>query len=789
MIRHGIFARRATVGLLLAGASILAAPAKAQETSAPADDEASSTMGAGTNEDIIVTARKRAENVQDVPIAITPVTARALEARGFSSLIDLNGLAPGLQLLASSGMTGTLKPAMRGQYQQDLNPNVDNSVAVYVDGVLLPRAAGLNMNFPDIERIDVLRGPQGTLFGRNTPGGAISVTTSNPQHNELSGSVKVGIGNYERRTAQAVINLPLVEDKLSLRAGGFYQKHDGYDRIVVDPTTPVSGRSFNDDNSFGVQAKLRFTPSSVFDVVIKGDYTKIDATSWLGRIRGFLPTLPNATRLLLSPVIGGPRGNPNPFYSSYLPTQEFENYGVSGTFVYDLSDSAQIKFIGAYRRLNQNTQLDVDGSIVQINNSVNVSTNNMYTGELQLTGKAFDNAVDYAVGIYLFREKGVQDALSASRTVTWLPFAREPGTFVSGSTQNGGYENSSTAAFAQATWHATDRFDLTGGLRYTKDWKDLTTRNYAVVTVGGVNGFNCRSTTSSTVFFSTTIAGCSQDLPTLKNDSLDYTLTAQYKFDQHVMTYFKVASGYRAGGQQIAGSDPFTFQPFGPEKVVEFEVGFKGDFFDRRLRVNLAAFMDSYKDIQRTNAILDPLTSLTRTLTTNAAKGKTRGFELEITATPTKELTLGGSLAYIDAYYVNFTSRGLTDPTVIIDRSSENFPGTPEWMASVYADYSLPVPVGALNFHADYAWHDSYLGATASAFGNQYSSADLFAPSGGEVNARVSLVLAAQDLEVSLWGRNLANSRHVVSVTGGIGARLGYWNSPRTYGLEAKLRF
>ena len=241
------------LALMSAGAALMALPAVAQESAAHAT---------GIQE-VVVTARKRAENVQNVPIAITAVNSKTLEAHGFTQMQDLQKLAPNLTMLPSVGVGGAVKMSLRGQYQNDFNATIDNSVAVYVDGVLMARAAGLNLNFPDIDRIEVLRGPQGTLFGRNTTGGAITVTTADPVLNRTLGKVKAGYGNYNAKDLQAVLNVPIVEDVLALRASGYYARHGGYDRIINDPSvTPVAGRRVNSLDALGGQVKIRYTPTA-----------------------------------------------------------------------------------------------------------------------------------------------------------------------------------------------------------------------------------------------------------------------------------------------------------------------------------------------------------------------------------------------------------------------------------------------------------------------------------------------------------------------------------------------
>ena len=767
------------LALMSAGAALMALPAVAQESAAHAT---------GIQE-VVVTARKRAENVQDVPIAITAVSSKTLEAHGITQMQDLQKLAPSLMMLPSNGVGGAVKMSLRGQYQNDFVATIDNSVAVYVDGVLMARQAGLNLNFPDIDRIEVLRGPQGTLFGRNTTGGAITVTTADPVLNRTLGKVKAGYGNYNAKDLQAVLNVPIVEDVLALRASGYYNRHGGYDRVINDPSlTPVAGRRVNSLDALGGQVKLRYTPNSRVNWILKADYIRNNNKSPVARVVGFAPNFPAATATLLLPV-ASLTDDPNPFRTRFVPTERIRNYGLTSTLTVDVNEATQVKFISSYRHLKNDFGFDVDAGIPSLNNNSTWISDDVFTEELQLTGKLFDNAVEYATGLYYFQERGQQRHASSSATVTWLPSPAEPNNFVNSGVQNGTFGGKSKAVYGQATWHATDQLDLTGGIRYSHETKSLTARNYTVVTVGGVNGFNCASITSATRFFSPTYEGCGQRLPDLKKGAVNYNLTAQYKLRPSMMVYAKLATGFRSGGQNIAGSNQITYRPFGPEKVKEYEVGMKADFFDRRLRANIAAFYDDYTDIQRTVSVVVPGGNPpSQQFTINAAKGRVKGVEVELTAAPTDRLTIGGAVGYLDAAYLRFTSAGQNNPNVVVDRRDEHFPGAPRWTANVYADYVFPTSQGDLVLHADYAMHSRYQGTVGAPFADTFTYSDLIAPKGSDLGARATWNLSP-DLAVAVWGKNLLNDRYAVTMSGGIGARIGIFNAPRTFGVEATYRF
>jgi iron complex outermembrane receptor protein len=245
------------------------------------------------------------------------------------------------------------------------------------------------------------------------------------------------------------------------------------------------------------------------------------------------------------------------------------------------------------------------------------------------------------------------------------------------------------------------------------------------------------------------------------------------------MVYVKTATGFRGGGQNSGATSALGYAPFKPENDTEYEVGMKGDFFQHTLRVDLAAFYDDDKNIQRSTSLIINGASVAATF--NAAAGTVKGLELELTAVPTDRLTIGGTLGLIDAVYSTFTA--YNPAGALIDRTGEKFPGTPPWTVSVYTQYATPLTVGSLVFRGDYDRHDRYQSTVST------PNVGLFSPTGGELNGRITLKLDNPKLDVALYGRNLTNSRFAVAQTDVLGINTSYYNNPRTYGIEARYAF
>ncbi|HZG33840.1 MAG TPA: TonB-dependent receptor, partial [Sphingopyxis sp.] len=682
-------------GIAAAGL-IVAMPAFAQEADAAADagaDAASSGI-----EDIVVTARKRAESVQDVPVAITAMSGDQMVDRSVKDITDIAASTPSFFAQTSSADPAALLVSMRGQSATDALMTLDSPVGVYVDGVYLPRSIGLRAAMVDIERVEVLRGPQGTLFGKNTTGGAVSITTRQPDLLETGGFVSMILGERGKMEATGALNVPLVRDVLAVRAVVQYSGNNGYGRNLL-------GQRIGGDVTKTGRLNVAFAPSDRLRVNLSADYQRIKGDgiitrlSWLNPIGGAAP-LPAPTNLLRATLaqqgladtpanratayafleqalLGNGTGSFYDAPTTSPQSNEYEGYGVSGTIEYDVSDYLSVKSITANRWADRDSYVDFDGTPMVLFEPHYVTQSKVFSQELQLLSDPAER-LSWILGGYYSKETG--NEFTVSRTLPPI-LPTNPGI------SDGDVTNKSVAVFGQANYRVSDAVRVTAGLRWTEETKSLLTRNR--------NALGCNIPTSIRIN-----GACEGYLSDTYSD-WSYLLSLDWTPGSGTLFYARTSRGFKGGGQNLRGqaSDPRTFNPFRPETVTDYEVGAKLDLFDRRLRMNLAGYHAIYEDIQRSTSIQPPVGSAT-TLITNAAKAKINGIEAEITAQPTDRLTLNVNSSYTDAGYSRFI-----DP-ILGDRSDERFP-VPRWTLATNLTYELPTSLGDLKFIAGWNWRSA----------------------------------------------------------------------------------
>ncbi|MGL5839256.1 MAG: TonB-dependent receptor [Sphingorhabdus sp.] len=770
-------------------AGLWAAPAFAQTD--PAKPAAEVAADDGQLAEIVVTARKRAESVQDVPVAITAYSSQQLQERQIVNVFDLGTTTPSLTIYQSGNGPQTGQVSIRGLSQLDTLITLDAPVGLYIDGVYRARQTGSLAALVDVERVEVLKGPQGTLFGRNTTGGAISITTKAPEYStSLSGAVRYGTNN--QFDVEGVVNLPIIADKMAFRGVIATSDNDGFGRNLL------SGTRQDKVKSRYYRAALRFDPADDVTLTLSGDYAKLDAASAAPKLVSVNPLSGLATdqglqatlaEIALSQGLFTPTFDPDlvaayRLFSSFQAgsiRQNSSNYVTPGGFGGDRSDSelwgiaaslemdlgpAIVRSISAYRSVAGTNGFDLDGTPFTILKADTSTTSNQFSQELQLLGKAFDNRLDWIVGAFYFRETGTdQSSNSALETVALFdPRVTNPGQTV------GDVLNESWALFAQGSYKLTDRLSITGGLRYSSDLRAVK----LVQLQAGVCAVPSSLIASGAV--------CQTDQSDRFND-WSWTFGLDYKFSDDVLVYAKTNRGYKSGGQNLrARATIAAFSPFKPETVTDIEVGLKSEFWDRRARVNVAAFNSWYRDIQRTTlvpVIVDDTVTGTSTVITNAAKGYLRGFEVEVTVLPVKGFRVSGNLAYVKSGYDSFPD------AIFGDRKSEPFPYAPRWTYSLSAGYDHEVSgFGVFSASADWAWTDR-VNFDRGGPGD-------FEPSYGLLNARLALRDIDDRWSVSLFGKNLTDKDYFSGRLGlgsNLGYVIGYAGRPRTFGIELRGQF
>ncbi|WP_226016322.1 TonB-dependent receptor [Novosphingobium sp. FKTRR1] len=755
---------------LLAGVAVClfgSVPAMAADApAAPAAPEAEAPV-----DEIVVTATKRETNLQDTPISMAVLGNEALKERHVQSLIDLgDGAIPSLRISTFEARQSALTIGIRGIVPGDANqPAREQGVGVYIDGVYLGRQHGLNASLFDVERIEVLKGPQGTLFGRNTEGGALSIVTKAPT-GEFGGRVTAGIGNYGQYNSQLHLDLPAIAN-IAFKIDGVIQHQD--------PTikNPLAGQAgWNQYHRYGGRVTARWKPVDGLTVDLSFDKSRDENTPFYSQLvtvnPSVLPKLPSIIDYGYGRATSADIGVPQ--QPSVDKTQ-----GFTSTIKYKVSPALELRSITAWRTVSDE-QWDNSGGahrtpVFKANTAFSrYSLSNLdqrqFSQELQAVG-SFDK-IDYVAGLYYFSERA-NDAARTPNTNLWNATLTgysiiDPSTYVSATVARASIAYAkSYAAYGQATYSPIDPLHITLGGRYTKDKK-----NGTLFTVNG-------AATNFTFDQS--------------NSRFDPLAIVAFDVTRDVNVYAKYSTGYRAGG---ASSRSLNYRQFGPESVKSYEVGIKSEFLDRKVRLNLAGYIMDRKDSQVdfNFFIPQPNGTIRNTLETVNAAGitKIRGLEADLTVKPINSVSLGLSYAY------TYTRVPAAENTVQEALNGDGKPVfqdvfivfTPKNALSGTFDYKLPVGgAGAeVRLHLDGNYSDPMY-----TFDNEPVKSD----KSFIVNARLSLAdiqmsNGGQKLTVSAWARNLFNEAHIYRRSAANAATLGdyaNYNAARTYGVDATVSF
>lgn len=746
------FTRRSAVALvLLSSTGLAASSARAQTAPAPGEAAVAKT------DDIIVTARRRNESQQDVPIAITVLSGDSLARRSVLKFEDIKTQTPGLAI--QDGGFSSLVPVIgiRGQIQKTSYLTGDNSVGVYLNEVILSRSQGLNASVYDLDSIQVLKGPQGTLFGRNTPGGAILYSTKAPTK-DFGGYFRLMLGNYDLRSGEGAINIPIAEG-LQARFAGQAIKRRGY---VLNLAT---GHYLRDEDSTGWRASLHFD-RGIFrnDLVVDGN----NATP-RGDALKITFAYPNAAGARALPTLTLLAQQPFETASVSEGKNRARTLTVSERAQLDVTDDISIKNIFGYRRVSSDIFLDLDGTPIVFQHTIESQRVDQYTDELQVLGKSFSDRLNWIVGGFYLLEEGTDAQQAITATALRL--------------SQGDVRNRSQAVYAQATYKLVATVSLTGGLRYTEDDRRLTSMNFT----NGVCRINVANTGTAVID------------PCLRTDKtssskLTYTVSLDWKLTPGTLLYATNRRGYRAGGFGLINTRPADFTPYKPETVTDYELGAKIDWRlgDVRGRLNAAAFYSDFKDIQRivNTSVTQNGQAFLTSITANAASAKIKGFEIEAMVRPFRPLTLTAFVSHVAPKYDRF----MGDDG--IDRSAQAFSSTPHYTAGGAA--SVDVPLGGSGTMLTVRGDLYYQSTSYTQDSNTDLATGLRLPQErlGHymiANARADIQdLFAKGTSLGLYTRNLFNKRYYKAGTD-LGSTLGTSalapGDPRTFGIQLGYRF
>ncbi len=775
MLRNKAMTKGAVAALALIAAS--GAGAQTSGSAAPAEEQA------GGIADIVVTARKVSESAQSVPLSIVALGGDSLKNANIANVQDLQSQVPNLVLQTHPNDPQGLSLAMRGQKQVDLTLTLDTSVGVYIDGYYNPRSLGLRSGLLDVARVEVLRGPQGTLYGRNTTGGAIALYTNDPV-DKVEGLVQGSVGNYNAWELLSVLNVPL-NDKLAVRVVGQHNQHGAYGH-------DSAGRPLLKEKSTYVRGKIKAEPFEGFTAVLSGSYQDasnsgaivhlIDvrppnnggaavadfSTSTLAVAAGLGLTRTPANLLTAQRVLESYRGAPpGSYYDSFSSLPQYSDtsiYNLGLDMTAELNDVISVRSLTGYQSIKRRSQTDTDATPFALIGGPRATRDKYYSEELQLLGNM--GGLNWVIGAYYGNERGhdrtVSDtvpAVSASSPTIYDATVR----------------NRSIALFAQSTWEFAPAWRVTGGARYSWDNRVLISANSnrtnpCVVPAPGFNAI--------------TAAPESRLCPRKFVDKFSdpsWLLSLDHELSKDVLVYAKYARGYRSGGRNFKGSGNIgTFIDFQPETTTEYEVGVKSYLFDRKVRFNLAAYYDDYKNVQKVATILLPGTNAFSSQTVNAAKARVKGFEADILWRVTDSFTLNGGAGQVDGKYKQFIDllKG--------DRSNEPF-DVPEWSFNVGARYVLPTSIGDLSFQADYQWQDKFYIDPQS-----YKVVTFTQPARGLLGGRTTLNIDDWNAKVSVFGKNLTKKKYLSSGAGpyeSLGVDFAIVGEPRILGIEFSKRF
>lgn len=745
-------------------------------------------------DNIIVTARKVEESAQDIPIAISAISAETLKSRGVENITDIQYQVP--SLIFSNTATSSFTPlvSLRGQTQSTISLTVDPSVGTYFDGVYVSGTGGLIGNsLLDLERVEVLKGPQGTLFGRNTTGGAISVISKRPT-DEFEAEIGAKVGNYNAYGLHGIVNIPVIEDKLAIRLVGSYSERDGYGYDAN------RGVNVGDQKLTSGRATVLFTPNEAFEAILRADFTNGEDTGTLlfpayidPAVAG--PTLADASIELTGANTAAGRAlattrfleltrldrlqvryNSDPFNEVDL-----ENYSL--TMSYDFG-AFEIKSITAMREAHDRRLFEVDTSDIANFNSLTIVNRDLFTQELQLTGQAFDDRLSYTFGGFYYDLDGTESGTS-------FQFANL--TNGRATTNSVKFQGESASTYGQFTYAVTPKFNLTAGLRYT--WESKTYDSFSG-RVSNSSPFSCLLPTS----LNPDLVNCSL-VRSNSEDNISYTLAADYTVRDGMMFYARTARGFKSGGfnQRVTGSNPLSGSSYNPEEITDYEVGFKSDLYDNRLRLNLAYYHSDYSNVQRQTAACDSTGVSCTTVLRNAAQATIDGIEAELTFVPVDGLKFLATAAYTNPEYAAYSVNG-------IDNRGERFLEVPDLTYSLSVGYTLPTSWGDTVFQMDWTWRDEMdmapqdrpgglrtSGGVVTANGRGTPDDLRIQPSYGLLNAMIAIQLDKPNVEFRVFAKNILDERYFSHMIGNVNAGLGLASAtvgaPATYGMGVRFKF
>lgn len=705
--------------------------------------------GEGAIEEIVVTAQKREQLLQETPVAITAFTAEAIEDGQIDGVRKIAQLTPSLVFNQSGNAANTY---LRGVGQDISTIQGEPGVALFVNGVYQGVNIAQVAAYHDLERIEVLRGPQGTLYGRNTTGGNINIITKQPDFNPEF-EVSLLYGDDDRFKVAAAGQTTLVEDQLAVRANIVSDNSDGWRTNLVDDDDVEEREILTGALS------LLWTPSDAVEVVLRGDYNERDDDTprW-----DYQEVVPGSG--LFPGIFGGSAPEGADEVRNDTPTSHYSEYwGVSADVAWQVGDIT-IKSITAYRESEYQGFVDFDGTDAPFVIAEQDMPSEQFSQEINVSGTAFDGRLDWIVGGYYFNQDmsvtgafGLPALQPLLEAVLGLPPGALAGERISGEIVEFPFldfrsvqEVESYAAFVQGTFSVTDAFRLTAGVRYTYDEK--------------TNTWDLRSNIA---------AGCEDLTITEDWDEPTWKFGADFDIGDNTLAYASISRGFKSGGY----NDGTCGNVYDPEIIDAYEVGLKTTLADNRVRLNIAAFFYDYEDFQAR------LTIQNASVVANAAKTEILGLEVETLLVPVDGLEISAGISLMDSEYKDFlTDNPMTPDPVLEDASGNQTLRAPDFSLNASAQYSFNTEIGEIRLRYEISHKDDYFTTVFN---------DPFAKIGKHTvqNARI-LWDSGRGWEVGAFVENLGDEEYVEQqlIAPTIGGVEANWAPPRTWGVEVRYR-
>ena len=720
-------------------------------------------QGSKLLEEVVVTAQRRAESVQRVPIAINAFTEDQLKAVGIASTLDIQLKVPGLHLepLAGHGFA-----YLRGVGTDTLSPGLEPTVAVHVDGAYLPRLTSIISDFYDAERVEVIKGPQGTLFGRNATGGVIHLLSRKPEQ-KFGGYVDVTGGNEGTVRVEAAVNAPLSE-RAALRVAGLFHDNNGY----ADNGYTGADEDTTEVQSFRAQLALQLTDN--LNIRLFGDYT--DDESSRGTASHVSPPLSDNPNVALGGTVFP---DIRDTFRDVSANNETEAWGIGAEIIWDWGNM-ELKSLTSYREDENRYQVDFD--LTEINSggfNDPITESESFQQELQLSS-ATDGPLQWVIGAFLFDDEALHDQIFHYNFAQFFGVPTVPGGVYDTVFSNdiSRLDTFAWALFGQASYQFSDNWRVHLGIRYSDEEKEIDYNGFQFLSIAPA------LTGPELIANRPTPVGA--PLATLQDKTDSDTVTPKigldYFINDDVMVYFGATRGFKSGGYNtnLFGSLP---EAIDPETIWSFEGGFKSTLLDGQLRLNASVFYYDYEDIHQNVDLADNAQGYANVR--NAGDAEVLGFEADMVLAVTDRFVVDGNFSYLDTELEDLMAADLNNPqNTSIDQSGNPLPRAPEFTFGFGAAYTWPIQPGELMLRGDYYYMDDE--RFWSVFSDPLNSGDSYT----RVNARLQFNHNSGKWSIAAFARNMldedAESNGFRSTVFG---NLRTYQQPRTWGANVRYNF